>query len=380
MLPSMLLILACGIGIILKTLHDHYKCLSKLRARRKIQIEDELQWMSDGPDIMFYQGIIQVKKNRNTKKAFLSPFDQEVMESMKTFKHSTTEFIQISIPALATMIIGPLMILMYHSTTEFFWSLTEFPTMPNINQCVSCFLTPAGLVYALSFGFAFQQALAKQNDVLNKMTTEISFLDQIATLTCKVNFKTNGIRANIYRALKSEAIYMMTLVQNRKVTSFNSKPDCDISIDIWNLLDLLRETNRTTEHYVDSIMVRYIIDYTSILNSVCSDQIGILHSKINWLLWTFLVTLGFFSLYGVIMIQAFSYKMELMLCTLTLFSIGMLCYIVADLDSPFTGIFRIDLSILIDVIRRIEIMCTLEESGRTDLVYYPDSSYFNNTE
>lgn len=56
------------------------------------------------------------------------------------------------------------------------------------------------------------------------------------------------------------------------------------TVDIWNLLDLLRETNRTTEHYVDSIMVRYIIDYTSILNSVCSDQIGILHSRINWIL------------------------------------------------------------------------------------------------
>ena len=106
--------------------------------------------------------------------------------------------------------------------------------MPNINQCVSCFLTPAGLVYALSFGFAFQQALAKQNDVLNKMTNEISYLDQIATLTCKINFKTGGTRSSIYRALKSEAIYMMTLVQNKKVSSFKNKPDCDVSgkIDI----------------------------------------------------------------------------------------------------------------------------------------------------
>ena len=192
-------------------------------------MEDELQWMSDGTDVVFYQGLAQTKMNKNTKNAFTSPFDEEVIAQMKTFKHSTREFIHISVPALVTLIIGPTTVLFHHSTLEFFWTLEEYPTIPNINQCVACFLTPAGLVYALSFGFAFQQALTKQNDVLNKMTNEISYLDQIATLTCKIKFKTGDTRASIYRALKSEAIYMMTLVQNRKVSSFRNKPVSDIS-------------------------------------------------------------------------------------------------------------------------------------------------------
>jgi hypothetical protein len=38
----------------------------------------------------------------------------------------------------------------------------------------------------------------------------------------------------------------------------------------------LRDITATTDHLVDSIMFRYVIDYISILNSVCSDQIGIL--------------------------------------------------------------------------------------------------------
>ena len=92
--------------------------------------------------------------------------------------------------------------------------------------------------------------------------------------------------------------------------------------------------------------------------------------------WTFLISLGFFSLYGVLMIQASSYRMELMMCVLTLFSITMLCYIVADLDSPFSGFFRIDISIIVDVIYRLEVMYKMAAMGFEETVCYPDSSRF----
>lgn len=90
----------------------------------------------------------------------------------------------------------------------------------------------------------------------------------------------------------------------------------------------------------------------------------------------FLISLGFFSLYGVLMIQASSYRMELMMCVLTLFSISMLCYIVSDLDSPFSGFFRIDISIIVDVIYRLEVMHKMAALGFEETVCYPDSSRF----
>lgn len=217
------------LGILIKSLNDHYRCLSRFCKRRKIRIEDEFQWLSGGIEYAFLQGILQVQKSKGTENDFLNAFDDEVMASFKQFKHSTSEFVKISLPALTTMILGPLLILMYHSTTEFFWSVEHFPKLPNNNQCVSCFLTPAGLVYALSFGFAFQQALTKQGEVLDKMTTEISYIDQIATLTCKMRFHNNKTRLHIFKALKSEAIFMMTLVQNRNIASFKAKPKTKIS-------------------------------------------------------------------------------------------------------------------------------------------------------
>lgn len=46
---------------------------------------------------------------------------------------------------------------------------------PDINTAVTCFLAPAGFIYALSFGFTFQQAFEKHRGVLQKVSTSDSF-------------------------------------------------------------------------------------------------------------------------------------------------------------------------------------------------------------
>ena len=51
----------------------------------------------------------------------------------------------------------------------------------------------------------------------------------------------------------------------------------------------------------------------------------------------------------------------------------MLCYVLADLDSPFNRFFRVDLSVIPDVVRRAENMYELVRAGReADLSYPPD--------
>jgi hypothetical protein len=75
---------------------------------------------------------------------------------------------------------------------------------------------------------------------------------------------------------------------------------------------------------------------------------------LSFLRWIFLEVLGSLVLLGVIFIDAKSRRMELAMCELTIFSVSMLCYVLADLDSPFNGFFRVDLGVLPDVIKRIE--------------------------
>ncbi|KAJ8313246.1 hypothetical protein KUTeg_009203, partial [Tegillarca granosa] len=199
------------------------------------------------------------------------------------FYNNFGDVMTICFPALVTLLLGPILMAFYYSIRECFWPLDKYPKLPNINQCVSCFLTPAGLVYAISFGFAFQQALTKQNDILMKMTDEISKLDQAATLATKVKLESNIARMNILRAIKSEAIYMICQIQKKKTASFKNKPVRDVTAEIWTVVDNLRDIKKNSFHYVDKVITQTIISYISQLNCVCSDEIGVLHSKLHWL-------------------------------------------------------------------------------------------------
>ena len=88
--------------------------------------------------------------------------------------------------------------------------------------------------------------------------------------------------------------------------------------------------------------------------------------------WAFLECLGFFSFFGILLCRAESYRVELLMCVVTVFSISLLCYVVADLDSPFSGFFRIDVSVLDDLILRLNTMFKLAKQGKNELVRYPD--------
>ncbi|XP_069131618.1 uncharacterized protein [Argopecten irradians] len=314
--------------------------------------------------------------DKKTTRSFLEDFDKEVLDNLCSFHVQPGEIIRICLPAFSTLTLGPILMVGYYEIIDFFWSIEDYPELPNINQCVACFLTPAGLVYAISFGFAFQQAINKQCDILEKMTTEISYLDQAATLTSKLKLRSPAVKASMYRALKAEALYMILQVQKCDMSKYRHRPKENIKVEIWKIVDHLHLLSSGPHHHVDVVMCQRIIDYIMALNSVCSDQLGILHSKIHWLKWAFLVTLGFFSLFGILMIKAYSYRMELMMSMLTLFSVVMLCYIVADLDSPFTGFFRIDVRIISDVIYRLEMLSNMAFMGCTETACYPDSSKF----
>ncbi|KAL8587494.1 hypothetical protein ACOMHN_000900 [Nucella lapillus] len=70
--------------------------------------------------------------------------------------------------------------------------------------------------------------------------------------------------------------------------------------------------------------------------------------------WSFLETLGYFTFIGVLLVQTYSYRTNLTFCLLTVISISLLCYLVADLDSPFYGFFRVPLGDFRHLTERLE--------------------------
>ncbi|XP_033729314.1 immunoglobulin A1 protease autotransporter-like, partial [Pecten maximus] len=295
-------------------------------------------------------------ENESCHGEFLSNFDLEVLESLHSSYNKPLELLKISFPALLSLGLCPFTLYLYEPFTTFLWPPDEYETPPDINDAIACFLAPAGLVYATSFGFAFQQALNKQRDILDKLTTEISMIDQIATFSSKLKLINSNIRREIYYAVKCEAVFMVLQILNREQTSYHYKPNVDVKVKIWSIVDLLREVDASDNNIVNKTMCDKIMAHIIKLNSICSDRIGILHTKIHPVKWAFLETLGFFSFIGILLLRALSYRLELTMCIITVFSISMLCYVVSDLDSPFSGFFRVDLSILGVVVQRLERM------------------------
>ena len=63
--------------------------------------------------------------------------------------------------------------------------------------------------------------------------------------------------------------------------------------------------------------------------------------------------------------------MELIMCIVTVFSISMLCYVVSDLDAPFSGFFRVDIGVLEEVLRRLDMIYDMARNTGTLTVFYP---------
>ena len=182
---------------------------------------------------------------------FLTKFDMEVLDSMGTFNNRPVELLRIAAPALLSLALCPATLYLYQPFTTLFWP--TFVAPPDINEAIACFLTPAGLVYATSFGFAFQQALSKQREVLQKVSHELGLIDQVVTLTSKISLPSIKDRMDIYRAIKAEAIFMVLQVQNREPSSFRNKPPVDVKGKI-----LFISSNRVLHKLFTTLLIVWV--------------------------------------------------------------------------------------------------------------------------
>ena len=65
--------------------------------------------------------------------------------------------------------------------------------------------------------------------------------------------------------------------------------------------------------------------------------------------WIFLEVHGLIAFFGILLIDADSYRLQLAMCILTVFSISLFCYLLSDFDSPLHGAFRVDLDSALDL-------------------------------
>ncbi|XP_069114229.1 uncharacterized protein [Argopecten irradians] len=292
------------------------------------------------------------KRNKN---CFLTDKDLEVVEYFTCFQNSAKELFRICLPSALTLGFCPLTLLLYSPMVRAIWPPDIYDVTPNINEAIACFLVPSGMVYAVSFGFAFQQVLDKQTDIMKNITCDVRHINKLISMTKSIRSISEKTRIKMYAAIKREVISMMQLIMDINNTGKDPQGnESEGEDDIWCIIDYLREVQSLQHRDVtDEVICCRFVKYLGHLGTANREN---LHGKMHFLEWALLETLGYFTFLGILMVQAQSYQLELTICIITVLSITMLCYIIADLDNPFNGFFRIDLTNVERLLQRLKRM------------------------
>ncbi|XP_033123537.1 uncharacterized protein LOC117122146 isoform X3 [Anneissia japonica] len=227
----------------------------------------------------------------------------------------------------------------------------------------ACFLAPAGLVYATSFGFSYQSALQKQRSLLSNISHESSLLDKLMLMTNQMSLISDKMKGMIYKTIKEEVLSIFLQIQHPEIIKCTSFEIPHSPGQVWKIIDLVKQSIEQDKWCVDRLLLEEILDHILSLNTASSERYEVMTSNIKPFQWIFLEALGFCTFFGVMLLQALSYRMELAMCIMTVFSISILCFVVSDLDSAFNGFFKVSLDSLFGVIDKAERMYILNKEG-----------------
>ena len=89
-------------------------------------------------------------------------FEATILSEMELYAYQTKPLLKMWMPSLFSIIFLPISLVLYPPLVKILWPPSHFDTPPDINDVISSFLVPAGLVYATAFGFSLQEAFAIQ--------------------------------------------------------------------------------------------------------------------------------------------------------------------------------------------------------------------------
>ncbi|XP_071107687.1 uncharacterized protein [Haliotis cracherodii] len=301
--------------------------------------------------------ITDTRFNKNTysdeccTKPLISMEDKKVLQSITGQTNTFKELVKIVTPATLSLAFCPLTLFTHGLILEGFWPMNVFPRAPNINDGIACFLVPAGMVYAISFGFAFQAVFTRHLDTDRCISEEVNNMNRIISLVSRMQFPSPKTQLGILRVIKSEIIAMV-----QDVLGTQTCLDYDAGKEAFQdlILVLASESSMVTSQN-DAVLRKQAIKLISA--QVYHFELKCPHTqRLNPVMWGVLETLGYFNFMAMLLVQTQSYGMDLSMCIITVISISMLCYVIADLDNPFNGFFRVNLAVFPAVVNRLDVI------------------------
>ncbi len=135
--------------------------------------------------------------------------DIHVLFQVKCFQNNPAALMKICLPPLLSLAFCPVSLFLFDPMADFFWSPLKFEMPPKINDVISAFLVPAGLVYAISFGFALQAAIENLHQAKHQINEHVTAVKQLALLVCESPVYTRGQKLEVLSNLKKSLIHWM---------------------------------------------------------------------------------------------------------------------------------------------------------------------------
>ncbi|XP_033749977.1 uncharacterized protein LOC117334451 [Pecten maximus] len=328
--PTALLVLGAFMFLMLYLLWQRRRVKFKRPAQRKFH-----------PSTFVYEYEDFVNCDPVNLPVFIADRDEYAIDKLRYFQNNGLSLLYMVMPPALTLLFCPMTLFMYSPITNYFWPKPYFESPPNVNDSLGCFLVPSGMVYAIMFGFAFQEVFEKHTNIDDKLKGQTLSMRKLVLLIESMETISPRTFLHVLHTLKDEITNIIFRIQ--------SMENLCVSVNIWGLLKPLNSDQRKRQSPVDQIVFVEVLHCLHDLN-VMSAESGCVTEHMHIFQWIFLETLGYFSFLGVLLIQADSYRMELAMCIVTVVSITLLCCVVSDLDFPFHGFFLIDLQMLIDLI------------------------------
>ena len=197
----------------------------------------------DRPVAEMEEVIVDGVSTMKEKHSLLTLADRMTVIKFSLYFNQPHFLIKIAFPTLLSLALCPASLYLYPICRDQFWPPSLFVRgPPNINGAISCFLTPAGLVYAIAFGFAFQESAFRQNDMREKLSQQLSMLQEIVVVTSMCYDLTSIQKTQIFKYIKDDLVdWMKMVIKEKKNHQMNDslngknywKPNTELDLKFW---------------------------------------------------------------------------------------------------------------------------------------------------
>ena len=151
----------------------------------------------------------EIPAGSNKAGSFLNSQDLCVLHRFSMFSNRPFPMLMLTLPAVVAITLCPLTLACFIPLVTSLWPPDQHPVIPNVNKAIACFLMPSGLIYAISFGFAYQEAVRAHHATMDGISKVAMLTNQLASLAVTLQDLSSSTKARILGRLKQVVLVLM---------------------------------------------------------------------------------------------------------------------------------------------------------------------------